>query len=280
MPFWRRLIPGKQWRLLAGKVDGLPDDFSALTPLIPPKNRSWADPFPVVRDGRCWVFIEEVIHHPKKGRLAVFELADDGTPGPLSVILERDYHLSYSNVFEHDGAWWMIPESRANRTVDLYRCAEWPHRWEHEKTLFRDTEIVDATLWQRDGRWWLFGGTPAEPGGNASGQLCLWSADSPLADGWTPHPANPIVQDRSCARPGGRLFEHEGQLIRPAQDCSVRYGYGLKLMTIKEWTETTYREKELRAYAPDFAPGLIATHTFNRAGDWLLGDAAKKIWPG
>lgn len=280
MPFWRRLIPGKQWRLLAGKVDGLPDDFSALRPLMPPKDRSWADPFPIVCEGRCWVFIEEVVHHPKKGRLAVFELKDDGSPGPLTVILERPYHLSYPNVFEHDGAWWMIPESRANRTVDLYRCVEWPHRWEHELTLFRDAEIVDVTLWQRDGRWWLFGGTPSEPGGNASGQLCLWSADSPLSDQWTPHPANPIVADRACARPGGRVFEHEGQLIRPAQDCSVRYGYGLKLMAIEEWTETTYRETELKTYKPDFAPGLIATHTFNRAGDWLLADVAAKIWPG
>lgn len=283
MPFWRRLIPGKQWRLLAGKVGGgLPDDFSALQPLIPPRDRSWADPFPVIREGRCWVYIEEVVHHPKKGRLAVFELSDDGTPGPLTVILERPYHLSYPNVFEYDGAWWMIPESRANRTVDLYRCTEWPHCWELELTLFRDTEIVDATLWPHDGRWWLFGGTPDRPGGGASGQLSLWSAESPLSDQWTPHPGNTVVANPACARPAGRIFEHAGKLIRPAQDCSVRYGYGVRLMAIDELTPESYRESEYHAYQPDFdlRQRYIATHTFNRAGNWLLGDAAVKIWPG
>lgn len=279
-PIWKRLLPGKQWHLLAGRADVLPGDFAALQPLLPPRDRSWADPFPVLRDGRCWVFVEEVVHHPKKGRLAVFELDESGqlADGSFRVILERDYHLSYPNVFAHEGEWWLVPESRANRTVDLYRCVEWPYRWEHERSLMRDTEVVDATFWPRDGCWWLFGGTPTEPGGNASGQLCLWSADSPLSDDWTPHPANPIVADRSCARPAGRLFEHEGKLIRPAQDCSVRYGYGVKLMEITEWTDTTYRERELKAYTP--TPGNIATHTFNRAGGWLLGDAASRIWPG
>ncbi|WP_309383815.1 glucosamine inositolphosphorylceramide transferase family protein [Cerasicoccus frondis] len=282
MSFWKRLLPGKQWRLLAGKVGaGLPEDFASLGMLLPPKGRSWADPFPVVRDGRCWVFIEEVIHHPKKGRLAVFELDEQGAPGPLTVILERDYHLSYPNVFAHGGEWWLVPESRANRTVDLYRCVEWPGKWVHEKTLMRDIEVVDATFWERDGRWWLFGGGPATPGGNASGRLSLWSADSPLSDQWTPHPQNPVIVEQACARPAGRLFEHEGQLIRPAQDCLQCYGFAVRLMQVEKLSETQYRERELKAYLPKFDDrSLFATHTFNRAGDWLLGDAAAPIWPG
>ncbi|GHB96735.1 glucosamine inositolphosphorylceramide transferase family protein [Cerasicoccus arenae] len=276
---WSRLLPGKQWRLLAGKIPGLPDNFSNLSALRPPWGRSWADPFPVMKDGRCWLFIEEVVHHPKKGRLAVMELHADGKTGPLKVILDRPYHLSYPNLFEYDGEWWMIPESRANRTVDLYRCTRWPDHWVHERALFRGEEIVDATLWEQDGRWWLFGGVPALEGGNASSQLNLWTADSPLSREWVPHPGNPIVSDNACARPAGRLFRHEGQLIRPAQDCSVRYGYGVRLMAVEELTMTTYREREFKAYRPNFAPGLIATHTLNRAGEWLLGDAAARAWP-
>ncbi|WP_309398779.1 glucosamine inositolphosphorylceramide transferase family protein [Cerasicoccus maritimus] len=281
MSFWKRLLPGKQWRLLTGKVSGIPDSFEGMTQAVGLGACSWADPFPVARDGRCWVFIEEVIHHPKKGRLAVFELNADGSVGPMTVILERDYHLSYPNVFQHDREWWLVPESRANRTVDLYRCVEWPHRWEYEKSLMRDIEVVDATFWQRDGRWWLFGGTPATPGGNASGQLCLWSADSPISEDWTPHPANPIVADRACARPAGRIFEHKGMLIRPAQNCVKRYGYGVHLMAIEEWTDTTYRERLFQAYTPPtMPPGAIATHTFNQAAGYFWGDVALRTWPG
>ncbi|MGE9295000.1 MAG: glucosamine inositolphosphorylceramide transferase family protein [Puniceicoccales bacterium] len=275
-----RILPGQQWSLLAGKFPALPASLGTLTELRPPRDRSWADPFPVVRDGRCWVFLVEVIHHPKKGRIAVMELHADGSTGPLTVLIERDYHLSYPFVFEQDGTWWMIPESRANHTVDLYRCHSWPDNWQHEMTLFSGTEIVDSTLWESEGRWWLFGGTPSEPGGNASGQLCLWSADTFLTDQWAPHPANPIVADRTCARPAGRLFRHDNQVIRPAQDCSVRYGYGVRLMAVNQLSPEAYRETELKAYLPNWDRKVRATHTFNRAGDWLLGDCARRIWPG
>jgi len=275
----QRLLPGKQWSLLAGKTPALPESLGALGELRPPRDRSWADPFPVVRDGRCWVFFEEVVHHPKKGRIAVMELREDGSAGPLTVILDRECHLSYPFVFEHGGEWWLIPESGANRTVDLYRCDQWPHRWTHEKTLFRDTRIVDATLWEHGGRWWLFAGAPRRRG-DASGQLNLWFADSPCAGDWTPHPANPVVVDRSRARPAGRLFRHDGQVIRPAQDCSVRYGYAVRFMAIEELSPDAYREREVKAFLPDWDRTIRATHTFNRAGDWILADCARRIWPG
>jgi len=275
-----RLIPGKQWSLLAGKGCALPESLGVLGELLPPRDRSWADPFPVERDGRCWVFLEEVIHHPKKGRIAVMELAADGSAGPLTTILERAYHLSYPFIFNYGGEWWLIPESRANRSVDLYRCQRWPVDWVHEKRIFDGHEIVDVTLHEHLDRWWLFGGTPAKPGANASGELCLWSADSPLADKWDPHPANPIVTNRRHARPAGRLFWEGEQLIRPAQDCAVRYGYAVRLMAVEELSLDAYREQEVGAFLPDWNATVRATHTFNRAGEWMLADCARRIWPG
>ncbi|MEO0794185.1 MAG: hypothetical protein AAFX93_03430 [Verrucomicrobiota bacterium] len=258
----------------------MPASFADLQELRPPGDRSWADPFPIIRDERCWIFFEEVIHHPKKGRLAVMELFADGSLGAIDVILDKPYHLSYPFVFEFDGAWWMIPESRQNRTVDLYRCEEWPAKWAYEKTIISGEEIVDATLWEHGGCWWLFGGVPEQKGGNASGLLDLFWADSPLSDQWTPHPQCPVIAGNDCSRPAGKVFRHDGKLIRPAQDCSVRYGYAVKMMQIEELTPDCYRETEIQTYLPDFAPGLRATHTFNRAEDWLLADGARRIWPG
>lgn len=46
----------------------------------------------------------------------------------------------------------------------------------------------------------------------------LFFADS-LTGEWTPHPTNSVVSDVRRSIPAGKLFEQEGKLMRPAQDC-------------------------------------------------------------
>ena len=132
------------------------------------------------------------------------EIDEEGRWKQPYPVLERPYHLSYPFVFEHDGNTYMLPETAANGTIELYECEEFPHRWVLKKTMMEGVYAVDSTLHFHEGRWWLFTNIRDNEGASSDDELFLFFADSPLAENWTPHPLNPIVSDASCARPAGR----------------------------------------------------------------------------
>lgn len=261
-----------QWVLMWARGEQIRTTFESFRRLQPPHDRYWADPFVVERDGRYYVYIEEKLYAAGRGRIACLTMAEDGQVLDQQVVLEAPYHLSYPFVFEHQGEIYLLPESAQHRTLDLYRCARFPDRWEPVGTLMRDVYAVDATLLEHAGKWWLFANLKAE-GGSSWDRLHLFSADSPLAGNWTPHPSNPIVDDVSSARPAGRIFRRGPDLIRPSQDCSRRYGYAVKFNRILTLDEHSYRETTESALIPPRGNEIIAAHTWNSAGGLTLIDA-------
>ena len=261
-----------QWVIMAAHAahyDAL--RWGDFQPIMPEKDRYWGDPFVIQRGEGYHVFVEEKIYATGKGRIACLTLDADGGLLSHQVVLERDYHLSYPFLFEQDGETFMIPETAERRAVELYRCVRFPDRWEFVKTLLYELYAVDATLLQHAGRQWLFANVRAA-GGSSLNALSLFSAQSLLADAWIPHPRNPIVQDIRSARPAGRIFTQHGKLIRPSQDSSRRYGYGLRFNRITKLTEQDYEETPDARFEP--AGGkILATHTFNQAGELTVIDA-------
>src|SRR5690606_4215327 len=119
-------------------------------------DRYWADPFVVTRGGKHYVFIEEVMRTTDKGHISVMVAEASGRFEAPRTVLERDYHLSYPCLFEDEGTLYMVPESSANRSVELYRCIGFPDRWEFVCNLLENVYAVDPTLLRHDGKWWLF----------------------------------------------------------------------------------------------------------------------------
>jgi hypothetical protein len=239
--------------------------------LEPPLDRFWADPFPVLREGRYHLFFEEYLYSVGRAHISVLTFGDDGRPGAAQVALATDHHLSYPNVFEWKNELYMLPEAAESGRVQLYRCVEFPHRWEPAAVLLEDTAGVDPTLVESDGRWWLFV-TLAEPRThNWNDELYLYYADTPLGP-WKPHSRNPVKSDVRGARPAGRIFARDGRLYRPAQDCSVRYGYGITVHEITRLDEVHYQEVPVSIIRPDWHPGLLGVHTLNAAGNLTVVD--------
>ncbi len=261
-----------QWIILVGpRTEYRALDWKAMRPLIPPKDRYWGDPF-VIQRGDChYVFIEEKLYATGLGRIACLTLDAQGSMIAQQVVLERPYHLSYPFVFEHEGELYMIPESAANQTVELYRCSHFPDRWEFVKNLLRDLYAVDTTLLEHDGICWLFTNVKA-PKGSSLDALYLYHAPDLLSDAWQPHPRNPVVRDIRSARPGGRIIMEAGQLIRPSQDSSRRYGYALKFNRITALSETDYAEVTEAAFTPAHSE-YLATHTFDQSSELTVIDA-------
>lgn len=278
-----RLAFSSQWILGVATVDPtspaleLPARF---VPLIPPRDRFWADPCVVEQGGRTWVFFEEALRRSAKGvdigHLSVAELAADGSMGQPQRVLDLDHHLSYPMVFEHKGDWFLVPESSATGRIDLYRCRRWPHGWEFECTLLHHPSAVDASLMEWQGTWWLFFATSA-PGAPTSDYLELYAAPT-LRGPYVRHPQSPVVSDARWARPAGKLFVDQGRLIRPAQDSGGGvYGRAVHFREVTELDHRRYAEREVSTLQSDRMAGTFATHTFSRAGRFVVIDGCRKV---
>ena len=123
------------------------------------------------------------------------------------------------------------------------------------------------------GKWWLFTSQSELPGGSPWDELHLYYSDDPLSDNWLPHPNNPIVSDARSARPAGKVFERNGKVYRPSQNCSRHYGYGFNICEITRMSETEYEERIVSSVEPNWSPELVATHTFNYEGGLTVVDA-------
>lgn len=262
-----------QWILLYRFDPRLSLDFGEYLRLLPPRDRIWADPFALQESGKYYIFFEEMPLDSMVGHIAVMEIDAAGNTTPARTVLQRPYHLSYPFLFRHEGALYMIPESGQSHNIELYRCTTFPDRWEFVHSLMENVRAYDVTLLQRDGRWWLFAGMVDTEGASSWNDLFLFSSDSPLSRDWTPHPDNPIVSDCRAARPAGALFEIDGALHRPSQNCAPRYGYGLNLARVDALDSDAYDERIFSRILPGWDPDILATHTFNRCGDLQVIDA-------
>jgi methionyl-tRNA formyltransferase len=241
------------------------------TKLIPPPGHFWADPFPVKVEDRFFVFFEDFVYSDNKAVIAMIELRKDGSFDQPATVLECDYHLSYPFLFEWNNSLYMIPETGGNNTVELYRCTWFPLEWEKEKVLLTANNPSDATLIELDGKWWMFVNIQ-EPGVTVNWEeLHIYFADSPLGP-WTPHAQNPVRSDVRNSRPAGKLFFHDGQLIRPAQDCSKRYGYATALNRVRKLNCQEFQEDEVAKIIPEWDRSVIGTHTLNRAEELTVID--------
>ena len=272
--FTERLLNRHQWTVglrVRDPAAGMDTTMYRFKLLRPPRDRIWADPFPVRHGDGYLVFLEEMERRLGRGHISVMEVDARGGWSPPVKVLERPYHLSYPFVFRWNGEWWMIPETQQNRTVELYRARAFPHDWQLEQVLLPGVNAVDATLAEIDGRWWMFVNMAVE-GASLSDELHLYHAPSPLGP-WQPHRRNPVKSDVCSARAGGRVFQRDGEWFRPGQDCSHRYGYAVVLHRIDELSPDAYRETEVSRILPHWRPDVLATHTLNNVEGITVVDA-------
>ena len=283
---WRKLrgLPYfEQWQLVCGSfhrdsVSLWPGKYTAL---VPPKDRSWADPFPIYENGKHYVFIEELIHQTNRGFISVMTMDGNGNHSMPIKVMEASHHLSYPFVFQWGREYFMVPESAENRTIDLYRCVDFPKIWELSMTLISDIFAVDTTMLYRNGKWWMFTSVRDNESDSQLDELFLFYSDILLTGNWIAHPNNPIVSDVRCSRSAGKLFVVGEDLYRPAQDCSTRYGHGIKLNRVTQLSEHSYSEVCVGSVDPPRQREILGMHTVNRAHGLTVMDAVvrrAKYW--
>lgn len=271
----RETLTREEWFLIFRLGKGLTTEFHRFrVQLRAPRGRFYADPHIVERDGKYFLFFESAPYGcAVGGRIEMVEVDRDGRHTEPETVLEQPYHLAYPAIYFWKGATYMIPDSGVHRSVDAYRCDEFPRRWSFHKTLMADIRGVDPTLFEHGGRWWMFLSVIEHEGGAYSDELFLYHADHPLSDRWEPHPMNPIVSDARKARPAGPVLRRHGRLFRLSQDGTRGYGYGINLHEIAVLTPTEYEEKDVQSIEPLWDPAIIGLHTLSHVGDLTVIDA-------
>ena len=253
--------------------NSLSPDFHRFKKLVSPKGIFWADPFVIAKNDNYFVFVEEFIYKKNKAHISVLKLDNNGNLLSSDRIIERDYHMSYPFIFSLENVYYMIPETGKNKTIELYKCTDFPYKWEFERNIMGNLSAVDTTLFFYNNKWWLF--TSLDQTRNNSGsstELFLYYTDDFFSDKWESHPDNPIVSDVRTARPAGKLFIHEDKIYRPSQNCSGRYGKAFNLSHVTKLTANEYSETLISEIEPVWNKKLKGTHTYNSDKDFTVID--------
>ena len=279
---WRKLRSAsleRQWflGLRRRRPEVLPyEDSTPWQVVLPPDDRSWADPFVVEHDAETFVFLEQLRFANGKGELAVGRVEPDGRLTGVEPVLSADHHLSYPYILRDAGRVFMVPESGEARRLDLWTATDFPLRWERAATLLEGVSAVDASIVRHGDLYWMWVNT-AVPGARVHDEAWLYFSDR-LEAGWTAHPRNPVVSDARRARSGGRPFLHGDMLVRPAQDCTGRYGSRLVFNAVEVLTPDDYHERTVGALPPSWAPGRnLCAHTYTFDGRWEATDGLRRI---
>ena len=201
-----------------------------------------ADPFMIRADGTWFMFFEVLNWRTRKGEIGL-AVSDDGRDWTYQhVVLAEPFHLSYPYVFERAGDHYMIPESYQAGSVRLYKATRFPTEWSFVGAMLEAPYIVDASVFQHDGTWWLFAETNLD---TKHDTLRLYYS-SDLRGPWHEHPGSPVIEgDPHIARPAGRVVVAGDQIVRYAQDCHPLYGTEVRAFDITELTTTHYCEREV-----------------------------------
>jgi hypothetical protein len=229
-----------------------------------PGHRSFADPFPIAWRGRLGLFFEDLDHRIGKGVISFIEFGPKGPIGEAIPVIEEPTHLSYPFLIEAEGSLWMIPESSLSGCVPLYRCVEFPRRWERCGSLLEGIEAADATIFAHRGRYYMTS-VVREGVGGYSDMLAIHHAPTLLGP-WRAHATQPALIDASAARPAGAVVKRSSGLWRPVQDCARGYGRALRLARIDRIDPENFAQTFTTRIesGPRWPGGRL--HTLNRAG--------------
>lgn len=252
---------------------GIANNFGSFSTVNSPQKMFWADPFVVAENNKYYIFVEEFIYRKNKAHISVIELDERGQFKRSGKIIEKSYHMSYPFTFKLGGTYYMIPETSQNRTIELYKCKDFPYIWEFDRNIMENISATDSTLLFYENKWWLFTTLDLTNGiSGCSTELFLFYSDDIFSGKWKGHPLNPVVSDESNARCAGKLFMKDGELYRPSQDCSLRYGRGFNINRVTKLNIHEYNETRVQEVKPDWNRKLKGTHTINYDGGLTVID--------
>lgn len=242
-----------------------------LRPLKCPKNEFWADPFIFLYKNKKYIFFENYEYDKEKGKISC-GIYREGKLTDIKDVLIKDYHLSYPNIFKSGEDIFMIPETHKNNQLEIYKCTNFPDKWELFSTGFNGEHIIDCNYFNDGEDNWLFLNKKTENTDGCS-DLHIYKIDSLKLNRITPHKNNPVITNSDRARNGGPLFYYDEKLFRPSQiNIDGYYGRGLNINEVKCLTIDEYDEEIVDYCIPFFDRNIQGIHHLHQINNFFVTD--------
>ncbi len=233
-----------------------------------------ADPFVLTEPGREVFLYEKFDYHTHKGHIEAIEHYPlTNTYTQEKIVIPQGTHHSYPFAFEYNETRYCLPENfEANNAILYFINKE--NDLKKVSVVLSGIPAVDPTLVHHDGTFWLFVTLK-----NALPNAQLFIYHSATIEGpYEPHILNPVKTDIASARPAGNFFHHNGDLIRPSQNCTHTYGGSLVLNRVVKLSKTDYIEEKLTEVIPFDEEYNKGIHHLSVAGNVLAVDGKKYIF--
>lgn len=268
---------GQEWTVFIGKGSFFESKLKELTPFIYPKGEFWADPFLFNHSGDLYLFFERFPYNTNKGVISCTKILN-GKPTEVIDVLDKPYHLSYPNIFVEDGEIFMIPECSAAKHLEVYRCVDFPAKWELYSTALEGESVADSIYYRdKNGERWLLTSKESPKVVSHCNELWAYRIDSLKFNKVESHQMNPVVIDASVARNGGTIFEDKGKIYRASQDNSCEmYGKGICISEIIDLSIDSYSEVLVKRIDANNISNVIGMHHMDQIKDYFVIDGRFK----
>lgn len=242
----------------------------------PYKDRWFADPFILsASDKEIVVLVEEFQYSTSKGRIA--KLVIDKASYKLKemvIILELPTHLSFPFIYRQGSDIYIMPENGASGSSTIYRYNQATDELLKVSVVLQ-LPLTDAIIHNVNGNDYLFSTMQPSPNRGplkvyAFDKDALKSADMPISE---------IGFDLQISRNAGAMFEVDGQLYRPAQDCVKCYGNGIILQHVN-YKGGRFTCDNINSFYSRNSLYDLGYHTFNMKDGLIVidGHGRSKYW--
>lgn len=229
------------------------------------KTKKWfADPFILEYDEKqITLLVEEFDYKIHRGRLArLFVDRSTWTVTDCKIILDLETHLSFPMIWKENGHVYVCPENYASGAWNLYEYDKVNEKMVFVESVIKEN-LTDATLYKDEKGYYVLSTYVPTPNGN---KLTVYHSEK-LNGSYKV--AQEIVFAENIARNAGKLFVHNGQLIRPAQVCNDSYGQAISFQEVIRDDDGMFSFKEIYRFFSPHSHYKIGTHTFNQHPDGM-----------
>lgn len=238
--------------------------------LIPPRDRFYADPFPVERGGSSYIYFEELKYSARIGTISCYDVRNDRY---YRDVVRENFHLSFPVIFEFNNIMFMTVESSQNKDLRLYECLEFPDKWRLRTQLLRDAILLDPIVVKDQDQCYVIANSK-KTSESAAFDLKVYALRY-VAPHFKLIPLDVVNSHHKGSRNGGYLYTGTRH-IRVIQNADFdTYGKSISLLEFNI-TGNQYSEKFVDHIDDLPVQGAKGIHTLNNAANFIVFDSVRR----
>ncbi|MDO4738303.1 MAG: hypothetical protein Q4A50_06750 [Bacteroidales bacterium] len=223
------------------------------------EGKKWfADPFILNKEENAiHLLVEEFDYKVHRGRIAKLTInRENWIVEDCKIVLDLPTHLSFPMIWRENGIIYVCPENYKSGGWNMYRYDELNEKLEFEQEILK-IPLTDSIILNIKKSYYILSTFVPTPSGSC---LSIWQFDKMKG---TYDKVQDVTFNENIARNAGMIFCHDGEMIRPAQECNETYGHALSFQQVCINDGLFSFKEKFRWYSihPQYCLGC---HTYNQ----------------